>query len=225
MRLILNCIVAVCGCMAAAAHAQEACGQLANAYGPYDYRTEKPKLAIVEVAHFTPDVEFLRGGNTSTLGGDIDYTLRASPNHHRALNSMMNLALRLHTKKPQGAHYTLDCYFDRALRFAPNDGIVREIYGVYLSRTDRKRDAVRVLEDALQFENDDANLHYNLGLVYADLKDYPNALKHAQLAYRLGASLPGLRNKLEAAGQWRGSADKEAAAPASAGVPLPRVAQ
>lgn len=208
----------------AVGHAQ-VCGSLDNAYGPFDYRNNPDRRKMVEPYHFPPEVESLRSGATATIGGDIDYTLRAFPNHHRALNSMANLGLKLHTDKPKGAHFTVDCYFDRALRFAPDDGIVREIYGVYLSRTDRKREAVRVLEDALQYEKDNANLHYNLGLVYADLKDYPNALKHAQLAYRLGASLPGLRNKLEAAGQWRESADKEAAAPAPAAVvPSPRVA-
>ena len=43
------------------AHAQEApqpniCGSLSNHYGPFDYRTEKGKLIIVESNHFTPVV-------------------------------------------------------------------------------------------------------------------------------------------------------------------------
>jgi hypothetical protein len=73
------------------AHAFEECGELGNAYGPFDYRTSRDKLAIVEIAHFTPDVEALRSGNTGQLGGDLDYTLRTSPNHARALIAMANL--------------------------------------------------------------------------------------------------------------------------------------
>ena len=101
-----------------AAHAFEECGELANAYGPYDYRSSRDKLAIVEAAHFTPDVEALRSGSTGQLGGDIDYTLRASPNHPRALIAMANLGRRMNSEQPPGAKYTLACYFDRAVRFA-----------------------------------------------------------------------------------------------------------
>ena len=201
----------------------QGCGSLTNSYGPYDYRTSKDKLEIVEGAHFTSDVETLRAGATSYVGGDIDYTLRASPNHHRALNAMVNLSLLAKKAKPQGAHFTIDCYFERALRFAPDDGIVRMIYGIYLSRTNRKREAIKVFEDAKKFEANNANVYYNLGLTYLDVKDYPNALKNAQIAYRLGAPLPGLRARLKEAGQWREAAEttstESAAPPTVAGKP------
>ena len=60
-----------------------ACGDLQNAYGPYDYRTATEfQKHLVEGAHFTPEVESLKGARGSaTVGGDIDYTLRAFPNH------------------------------------------------------------------------------------------------------------------------------------------------
>jgi len=183
------------------------CGTLKNAYGPFDYRTSKTQLEVVENFHFTPDVEQLRRGQSSYVGSDIDYTLRASPNHHRALVSLTNLALRTNSPKPSGTGYTVDCYFQRALRFANDDGLVRIIYGVYLYRTGKKREALRMLEDARRFENDNPNLHYNLGLVYFDLHDVPRALESAQTAYRLGAQLPGLKNKLKAAGVWDPGAD------------------
>jgi tetratricopeptide (TPR) repeat protein len=97
----------------------------------------------------------------------------------------------------------VDCYFDRAFRFAPDDGLVRMIYGVYLSRTNRKRDAIKAFEDAKKYEPTNSNVYYNLGLTYLDVKDYANALRNAQIAYRLGAPLPGLRTRLKEAGQWR----------------------
>jgi predicted Zn-dependent protease len=197
-RLLLTVILA----FPAVAIAQ-GCGSLANSYGPFDYRTSKDRLEIVEGAHFTSDVETLRAGATSSVAGDIDYTLRASPNHHRALNAMVNLSVRVQKAKPPGAHYTVDCYFERAFRFAPDDGLVRLIYGVYLSRINRNREAIKVFEDAKKYEANNANVYYNLGLAYLDVKDYPNALENAQTAYRLGAPLPGLRARLKAAGQWR----------------------
>jgi len=188
------------------AGASPECGSLQNPYGPFDYRTGKDHLKIVETYHFTPEVESLKSGNTASLGGDIDYTLRASPNHHRALAAMMNLGFKDHTQKPRGARYTIDCYFDRAIRFAPDDGEVQSLYGVYLARIGHNQDAVKAFENALKTEKHNPNVHYNLGLVYFELKDYSNALEHAHEAYRLGAVLPGLRNKLKEAGKWRDEA-------------------
>lgn len=197
-------LVIVAGTMLAhPARAFEECGDLTNAYGPYDYRTSRDKLYIVEGAHFTEDVEALRRGRTGTLGGDIDYTLRASPNHPRALIAMANLGRKLNTDQPQGANYSIPCYFNRAIRFAGNDPMVRLIYGTYLSRVGKPQQAVKELEIALTLDQDNANIHYNLGLIYLDLKDYPKAREHAERAYALGFALPGLRKLLEEAGQWR----------------------
>jgi Tfp pilus assembly protein PilF len=189
---------------AAAGSAQSQCGPLTNSYGPFDYRTSKEQLVVVEQFHFTPDVELLRQGSTGSVGGDLDYVLRASPNHHRALMSMVNLALKTKSERPTGpGKYTVDCYFDRALRFAKDDGVVRIVYGIYLYRTGKKVEAKRVLEEARQFADDNPNLYYNLGFVYLDLGDKAKALESAHKAYRLGAQLPGLRKKLEAAGAWK----------------------
>jgi tetratricopeptide (TPR) repeat protein len=188
--------------LAAGAGAQD-CGTLANAYGPFDYRTSADKLAIVETYHFTPDVEYLRRGAQGALGADLDYTLRAAPNHHRALMAITNLALRDRKQQPEGAKYTVDCYFDRAEEFAANDGIVRMIHGIYLSRVGKKAEALQRFKEAESLAGDSPTLHYNLGLAYLDVKQYDEALAHAQRAYALGVTLPGLRNKLKAAGQWR----------------------
>ena len=182
--------------------AQE-CGTLTNAYGPYDYRTNADKLAVVEAYHFTPDVEYLRRGAQGSIGADLDYTLRASPNHHRALMTVVNLAIRERKPQPQGTKFSVDCYFDRAERFAQDDGTVRMIHGIYLSRAGLKAEALQRFEEAQQLAEDSPTLHYNIGLAYLDMKQYPEALDHAQKAYALGVTLPGLRNKLKASGQWR----------------------
>jgi tetratricopeptide (TPR) repeat protein len=46
------------------------------------------------------------------------------------------------------------------------------------------------------------DIHYNLGLICADLGDYDCATRNAKLAYEAGHPLPGLRQKLVAAGKW-----------------------
>ena len=183
--------------------ASEMCGALENHYGPFDYRTDKGKLTIVEQAHFTPSVESLTRGNTSTIGDDLAYTLRTFPNHHRALIAMMNLGFKLKTERAPGASHTVGCFFDRALRFRPDDPTVRMIYANYLSRHGKKDDAIKQLEIAQSLGASNANLDYNMGLAYFEVGDYEKSLGFAHRAYKGGFNLPGLKNKLVKAGKWR----------------------
>ncbi|MEO8304470.1 MAG: tetratricopeptide repeat protein [Betaproteobacteria bacterium] len=167
---------------------------------------------LVEGAHFTPQVEnLIRGQTSGTPAGDIDYTLRAFPNHHRALLSMMNAGLKAKTDKPRGSRYTVQCWFERAIVFRPDDGRVYMLFGIYLLRTGSHETAVRALTRAQELSEEDANLEYNLGLAYFSMKDYDKALHHAQEAYRLGFPLPGLRDMLKRAGKWQ---DQPTRAPA-----------
>jgi len=188
--------------------ADEDCGQLGRegGYGPWDYTNpdfrQPAEVKIVESYHFTPKVEALISGESALLGGDIGYTLNVWPNHHRALMSMANLAIREKKAKPAGARYTIECYFDRARRMNPNDGMVDLIYAIYESRLGRWEDALKDAKKAEQQLPESRDVHYNLGLIYLNLKDYPNAREHAKKAYALGHQLPGLRQKLQAAKQW-----------------------
>jgi len=183
------------------------CGELTNSYGPYDYRTAtNEERVLVEGAHFTPNVERLIRGKTATVPGpDIAYTLRVYPNHPRALHSMMNLSFNNRTDKPEGSTYTMECWFERAERFVPNDGTVLMIHGIYTLRKGDARAAIARFKRAEELDGPNANLHYNLGLAYLELRDYDNALDRARSAYRLGFPLPGLRNKLQEAGKWPGA--------------------
>lgn len=201
----------------ASAQGYEPCGPLytPGVYGPIDYRkmTAEQKR-LVEGAHFTPNVESLIRGNTSAIGGDISYTLHAFPNHPRALFAMMKLFERNNGAKPRHSRYTMDCWFNRAMRFQPDDGAVRLLYGIYLSRQDKNKQAIEQLETASRLLGDhDGNAHYNLGLAYVEVGQYDKALIHAHKAYKLGFNLPGLRDKLERAGKWK---DPAPTAPAAA---------
>ncbi|HSV51247.1 MAG TPA: tetratricopeptide repeat protein [Burkholderiaceae bacterium] len=184
--------------------ASQACGSIANAFGPFDYRTERGQnLRLVEGAHFTASVESLVRGNTSVSpAGDLDYTLRAFPNHHRALMSAMRYGEKHKSPQPRDLRYSVECYFDRALRFRPDDSIVRMIFATFLSRNERNPEAIKQLEHATELAKDNPFTHYNIGLIYLEIKAYDKALVQAHKAYGLGFTQTALKDGLLAAGKW-----------------------
>jgi Tfp pilus assembly protein PilF len=181
------------------------CGALVknDAGGDYTNPADRQKLAVVENFHFTPAVARLMRGTSGTLGGDIGYTLEHFPNHHRALAAMAKLGARDKTGQPQGARYTIDCFFDRAIRFAPADGTIRTLFGGHLLSTQRPELAMVQFRQAVDINPANASSQYNLGLLYLKQKDYANARKHAEQAYTLGFPLPGLKNQLKQLNQWK----------------------
>ncbi len=188
------------------AQAQEpvsACGSLQNGYGPFDYLTQKEKLPIVEQYHFTPEVEMLVRGRTSTsIGADLHYTLMAFPNHHRALQAMVRLGARLHTPQPVGAAFSVECYFDRALRFRVHDTTARLLFANYLFQNQRNKEALGQMEVASADAGDNPFTHYNMGLMYLEHQTFEQARAHAHKAYELGFTQPDLREQLERLGYW-----------------------
>ena len=190
---------------ALSASAQE-CGPLRGPgqYGPYDYRTDKDKLPVVEDHHFTPVVETLVRGQEGSLGSDLDYTLRAFPNHSRALVAMMKLGDKEKTARPAGANYPVECYFERAMQFRPTDRAVRVIYAGYLGKTGKKTEAINQLLGVQEMDGPkNPYVPYEIGLLYFDLGDFEKSLAFAHRANREGATLEGLKNRLLKAGKWR----------------------
>lgn len=179
------------------------CGPIENGYGPFDYRTQRDNLKVVEQYHFTPTVESLISGSSGAIGGDLDYTLRASPNHHRALMAMMRLGEKLKSPQPTGARYSVECWFERALRFRPDDSTARMIYATYLAKSGREPETIKQLEIATQSAGDNPFTHNNIGLIYFDIKKYDSALVQAHKAYSLGFGQPTLRDRLKSVGKWK----------------------
>lgn len=200
---IVFCAGVVCATSLHAEVNDYICGSLENAYGPFDYRSDKKQLPVVDHFHFRPQVENLVKGTTGSVGADIDYTLRAFPNHPRALMAMVRLGEKLKTEKPVGASHTVECYLQRAARFRPDDGMVSMIYATYLAKKSRGSEALKYLNQAVDSGEGSANLFYNSGLIYFDLKDYEKSLAYAQRAYSIGYPLPGLRDKLKKIGKWK----------------------
>ena len=191
-------------------HAQDVpgCGSLANAYGPFDYTNAADftnKLPIVETHHFEPEIERLQNDpRTGMLPGvDLDYTLRAFPNHHRALNSMAQYEIKTKQSPPPKSRYTADCWFKRAIYFSPKDGVVRMLYGNFLQIKKDYPAAKEEYQRAIELSGNNPTLNYNFGLLYFDMKDYEAAYEQAVLAYSAGFPLPGLKKKLKSAGYWK----------------------
>ena len=189
--------------LCAPAEAQEipGCGSLQNAYGPFDYRdptARTDKLPIVERFHFTPGVASLTKGETGQVIDDLDYTLRAFPNHHRALISLSRFALGGGKFRSENIP-SADCFFQRAILFAPDDEIVRILFGNYLFKRGTLEDAKTQYETALRLAPESPEISYNAGLFYLQINDLDTATKLANVAYQSGYPLPGLKLKLEAA--------------------------
>lgn len=181
------------------------CGPLYGlGVGPLDYQggVQTDTLKLVEGAHFTPGVETLTQGATGHFGGDIDYTLRAYPNHYRALAAMSRLSFKEKRSRPNGARFTVECYFERAIRWRPEDASVRLVWGIHLLKAGNKKDGISQLEKAIALGIDSGNAHYNLGLALFEVGEYSRSARHAIRASQLNFTLPGLKEKLRKAGKW-----------------------
>jgi tetratricopeptide (TPR) repeat protein len=172
-------------------------------YGPFDYRTATDaQKNIVESYHFTPEVESLQAGVSGEIGGELDYTLRAFPNHPRALMALIRLGQRDKTTKPKGAGYTIECFVERAIQFRPDDAGIRQLRGIYYSMHRKHDQAIADFTTVIEQQPNNANAHYNLGLAYFEKGNYDLARDEVKRADAMGFPLKGLQNKLKAKGKW-----------------------
>lgn len=194
--------------------AQSLCGNPRDmSHSVDDYFDKSPKvldhLKLVEMAHFTAEVERLERGRTSgdSAFGDLDYTLRHFPNHPRALYAMSKLFLDP-LKKPSnlstytGFQRTMECYFQRAIQINPTSSVTYMLNGIYLHKLKKYDEALKLYQKSEQLHANSAELNYNMGLLYFDMKNIQKSKEYAKKAYRLGYQLPGLRQKLSKQGVW-----------------------
>lgn len=205
MKKIL-CVFVAMSALAGPLQAANYCGELVfghGAYGPFDYRKRSEgHLDVVEQAHFKPDVESGSRSIANWVGDDLSYTLLAIPNHHRALGTLVKIAVGAKTLHIAHMKYPVECYFNRAIRYVPDDGMVRAIYADYLFRVKQPEKALEMLKQAIDLEPENAAINYNLGLMYMKKSDYQQAAIYAHKAYGLGFPLPGLKKMLVEAGKW-----------------------
>ena len=178
-------------------------------FGPFDYRQyskDDHQLKVVEKGHFKPRIKNLKGTmNTPTPAGDLNYVLRAFPNHHQALYSIIRfytgVAQAEWDTDPQNITYPPpECYLQRAIAYQPDDVTLQFLYGLYLHRLGHLAKAQEKYEKGLDKAPNYAEGHYNFGLLLVDREKYQKAREQARKAYNLGFPLPGLKQKLEKAG-------------------------
>jgi len=139
---------------------------------------------------------------------DIQYTLMAFPNHHRALYAITQywfLPDSNKSKRVKNRQVTPppECYFQRAINFKQDDGTVRMLYGLFLHKLKKYSSALEQYKKAEQLSPDSPQLLYNLGLLHFDMKQYEKSISYAKKAYALQYPLPGLRDKLKNKGYWK----------------------
>ena len=176
-----------------------------------DYR-DNDKYAIafknkVEGAHFTEIVRRGIDGVSGSLVSEFDYVLRIYPNHPQAL-----LLMAKNQMKPgysSSVHGRRDrfwpekeCYFKRAVTLLPADPAVFHVIAIFYHQQDKLDIAKRNYDKALALAKQNPEIHYNAGLLYLDLGNAPEALKHAKKAYASGYPLQGLKNRLIAQKAW-----------------------
>ncbi len=181
------------------------CQGKGQGYGPYDYTKahERSQLPIVESYHFTPEVENLIKGKSGNIPGDLDYTLRAAPNHHRALLSIIHYQIKLNSKLLSNSNpleTPVECYMQRAIHFSPSDAVSYSLYGYYLAKINKLETAVKYYNKAISLSPDNAKIAYSFGLLLLELKRYEDALKYANIAYQNKQTPKGLKQKLEKLG-------------------------
>ncbi len=180
-----------------------------SGYGPYDY-TQRARYAqnlkLVEGAHFNHRVESLTAGAKPTAKNplpDLDYTLRAFPNHHRALNTAIRYAITDPKRFKSHKFSPVECYLIRAVHYSPKDATTHMLYGIYLHRTQHLEKALSYYEQASSLNPRDLQIQYNMGLLLVDLKRYEEAAEIAHTVYASDFPLIGLKKQLSAAGHWQ----------------------
>jgi tetratricopeptide (TPR) repeat protein len=169
-----------------------------NQFGPYDYRDSAAKtglsspLQMVESRHFNTDVATLTHGLSSTIAGDLSYTLRVFPNHHRALQSLADLGLRDKKMNIQDLPFTIPCFFIRAKNYAPTDGMVNAVYAYYLANLNQKDLALTEAEQAIKKAGNNSRIYYDVGLAYYYMGNYNKAQEYSNTAKKLGSTAVGL---------------------------------
>lgn len=179
--------------------------------GPWDYydainsqpngANRMGNIKRVTNAHLTQkNLQMLR--NRDRLTDDLDYTLRAIPNHPDALNLASRLERMLNSDfVPQNMKYekmtkSADCYFQRALKLRKHAGTY-EVYAIHFHRNKKYSEAKEQHIKAMNLGSKSANSHYNHALTLIKLEEYQEAEQHAKIAYKLGYPLPGLRKQLQ----------------------------
>jgi tetratricopeptide (TPR) repeat protein len=192
---IAPCAILVCFLNFATAHAQQ------RSHDFYAPRTgsELEFFRNVEGYHLEPGRQKMLKGSYEYAAADLVFILGVYPNHPRALDLMSQVCQRW----KNSARCDADDWFEKAVAVNPNIATTYVVLGLHYHRNGKLTEAIRSYKKAVELEPRSLNAYYNLGLAYVDQRQFTLANDAAQHAYALGAPLPGLRDKVKAAGAWQ----------------------
>ena len=218
LSLILQMVLIVPSLSSVAIAGEEECGTLTTHFGPWDFYDQKNhrstgaeaqgKIKIVTGRHLTKNMLRLKRGSTAVdIKQDLDYTLRAIPNHPKALDLASRFAYQRSISesfknRQKKLTLTAECYFDRAFRLKRDRAEVWVIYGIHNHRFKNYKKAISNYITANELGLNSPEINYYMGLSYFAVADYENAKKQATIAYDGGFPLQGLKNKLKSVDQW-----------------------
>ncbi len=155
------------------------------------------ELKVVEQYHLGPCERRVRERDYLRAYNECNFILKIFPNHPQALLLMAQACEQW--KSPR---CMLGDFFQNAVSINPQVAATYVVQGIHWHRTQQYARAISSYNQALELDPSLMNAHYNLALTYIETKQYDLANEHAQRAYELGATLPGLRDLLTKAGHW-----------------------
>lgn len=195
-------------------------------YGPFDYYDPpKHSIQLVERAHLGPKTELLaEEGRWCRYFSDLDYTLRAFPNHPKGLVKMSQF-LEHHAacnRKPskkkksksvadiyaeleEGAwrERTPEYYFDRAIKYRSQYAETHILYGRYLFRKHKLEKSEKeflVAANLINTASQKATTNYYMSLINLEKGDCKMAKQFAGKSYKSGYDILDLKEKIEKSG-------------------------
>ena len=169
------------------------------------------QLKVVELYHLGPCEQRLRARDYQRTYNECDFILKIFPNHPQALVLALEACERWNSPLCNA-----DDLLDRAVSVNPAAPLTFVIEGMHQHRIHQYGRAIQSYQHALELDPSLMNAHYNLALTYVETRQFDLANEHAQQAYALGATLPGLRHMLQEAGHWSPEAKPGAQGAASA---------
>lgn len=175
-----------------------------------DYYAAKgsPAIANVESFHLGPCEKRLAERDYARTLSECGFILKIFPNHPTAL--LLTADACAQWKSPK---CMMDDVFAKAIAINPRVAQTYVLQGIYRHQSKQYEPAIQSFTYALELDPNSMNAHYNVGLTYCETKQFELANEHAQKAYSLGATLPGLRERLTKAGYWKPLPQGTAAAP------------
>lgn len=129
----------------------------------HDFRSKKisTELQRMQDFHLGQAKTKIHSKQLKHAWGDLAYLICQVPNHHLALQQMLNLATQLHKEKE------MQEYLAKAVQLYPDDAVVQMFYGTFLYNNGD-------IENATQ--------HLNLAKKYGDLQINDQLLKNSAIA-------------------------------------------